>query len=328
MRWQLWAGALAWGLAVFPVAAQAQALKPQEILEAGAGASNARALAAKVQILLDRARFSPGVIDGRMGENVENALTAFREANQIEGADKAVDEATLAKLAEIGEASKEPLLVEYEITADDVKGPFTKSIPDGFEEKRKLDRLGYTGPRELLAEKFHMDEDFLKELNPGKDFDKAGSKITVANVKRPTSPEPGSVERIEVDKGRKQVRALGKDDTLLAVYPATIGSESRPAPSGEHKVTGVAKNPKYTYNPEYKFEGVKTDKPFDIAPGPNNPVGSVWIDLSVDGYGIHGTPDPAKIGKTASHGCVRLTNWDAGHLAEMVKTGVTVQFLN
>jgi lipoprotein-anchoring transpeptidase ErfK/SrfK len=315
-------------MAALPGGAQAQALKAQQILEAKVPDNpNPRALAAKVQILLDRSRFSPGVIDGRMGENVENALRAFREANGIEGNDKAIDEPTLAKLTEVAKESEAPVVVEYNITEDDVKGPFTKSIPEDFEEQKTLERLGYTGPGELLAEKFHMDVDFLKELNPGKEFGRAGTTIMVANVKSAAPPQRDSVVRIEVDKARKQVRALGENDTLLAVYPATIGSDSRPAPTGEHKVTAVAKKPNYTYNPEYKFEGVKSDKPFVIAPGPNNPVGSVWIDLSKDGYGIHGTPEPAKIGKTASHGCVRLTNWDAEHLADMVKTGATVKFL-
>jgi len=328
MKWQLWAGALAWSLVALAGSAHAEALKPQQILEAKpSDPPNERALTAKVQVLLDRTRFSPGVIDGRMGENVERALKAFREANGIETKGKGMDEATFAKLAEVAGESSEPVLTDYKITQDDAKGPFTKSIPEEFEKLKELDRLGYTGPAELLAEKFHMDEDFLKELNPGKDFGKTGTTITVANVKEASPPERGSVRRLEADKALDQLRAYGDNDSLLAVYPATIGSEERPAPSGEHKVTAIAQNPKYTYNPEYKFKGVKSDKPFDIAPGPNNPVGSVWIDLSKEGYGIHGTPDPDKIGKSASHGCVRLTNWDAEQLAEMVKPGVPVKFL-
>ncbi|HEX2137680.1 MAG TPA: L,D-transpeptidase family protein [Microvirga sp.] len=327
MRWRLWLGALAWSAALPAGMAAAQALKPEQIVEAKApDRPDSRPLAAKVQILLDRARFSPGVIDGRMGENVVNALAAFRKAHQLESRDKTVDEATFARLSEIANEAAEPVLVEYVITEEDVKGPFAKAIPESLEEQGTLDHLGYTGPSELLAEKFHMDEDFLKELNPGKDFAQAGTAVVVANVASAPPPERGSVRRIELDKARKQLRALGDGDRLLAVYPATIGSAARPAPTGEHKIKGVARNPKYTYNPAYKFEGVKTDKPFTIAPGPNNPVGAVWIDLSVEGYGIHGTPEPDKIGKSASHGCVRLTNWDAAHLAEMVKPGVTVHF--
>ncbi len=330
MIWKCWTGAFVVGFALTG-AAQAQALKPEQINEAkieGKAASEkaaGRGVAARLQILLDRARFSPGVIDGRMGENVENALAAFRKQHKLEGKGNAIDEATWAKLSENG---GDRAIVEYTITEEDVKGPFTKNIPEGFEDKKDLERLAYTGPAELLTERFHMDEDFLKELNPDKDFSKAGTAIMVANVEeKREKPERGAVRRIEVDKGSKQLRAFGEGDRLLVVFPATIGSKQRPAPTGEHTVKGVAQNPKYTYNPEYKFEGVKTDKPFTIAPGPNNPVGSVWIDLSEEGYGIHGTPEPSEIGKTASHGCVRLTNWDANTLAQMVKTGVTVKFM-
>jgi lipoprotein-anchoring transpeptidase ErfK/SrfK len=327
MKWLVWVGALLC-LALPVGAGHAQALKPEQIKEAKASdKAPARALAAKVQILLDRSRFSPGVIDGRGGENVDNALQAFRKANGIEAKGKGIDEATLTKLAETAKEASDPVLTEYTITDEDVKGPFAKEIPDDLEAQGKLDRLAYADPVELLAERFHMDEDFLKELNPGKDFAKAGTVVTVANVKAGGTARAGAVRRIEVDRAEKQLRAYGEGDTLIAVYPATIGSTSRPAPTGTLEIKAVAKNPDYTYNPEYKFEGVKTDKPFKIKPGPNNPVGSTWIDLSKEGYGIHGTPEPSKIGKTASHGCVRLTNWDAEALAQMVKAGVKVEFL-
>jgi lipoprotein-anchoring transpeptidase ErfK/SrfK len=328
MKWSWWVGALLC-LALPAGAAHAQALKPEQIREAKASEKGQpRALAAKVQILLDRVRFAPGVIDGRGGENVDNALEAFRKANGLESKGKGIDEETLAKLSETAKESGEPVLTEYTITDEDVKGPFAKEIPDDLEAQGKLDRLAYTGPVELLAERFHMDEDFLKELNPDKDFAKAGTTITVANVKAGAAENgSGAVKRIEVDKAEKQLRAYGDDDKLIAVFPATIGSTSRPAPTGTLEIKAIAKNPDYTYNPEYKFEGVKTDKPFKIKPGPNNPVGSTWIDLSKDGYGIHGTPEPSKIGKTASHGCVRLTNWDVEVLARMVKPGVKVEFL-
>lgn len=135
------------------------------------------------------------------------------------------------------------------------------------------------------------------------------------------------VKRIEVYKESKQVLAYGDDGKLVAMYPASIGSDERPAPRGTQEVKGVASEPKYTYNPNYKFKDVKSIRPFTIAPGPNNPVGSVWIDLSEDGYGIHGTPEPAEVGKTASHGCVRLTNWDARSLSEIVRPGVKVEFI-
>jgi lipoprotein-anchoring transpeptidase ErfK/SrfK len=298
--------------------AQSAAPKAEEINSASQSSGSERAKAAKLQILLDRAEFSPGSIDGRMGENVKNALAAFKHANGLKA-----DEESWSKLTA---SFSDPAIVEYTIAEEDVKAPFAEKIPNKLEEQAELERLGYTGPSELLAEKFHMDEEFLKALNPGKDLSKAGTVIQVANVKREKA-DAASVQKIEVDKPKKQLRALGQDGKVLAVFPATVGSQSRPAPKGEHEVTAVAKNPNYTYNPKYKFEGVKTDKPFTIKPGPNNPVGSVWIDLSEEGYGIHGTPEPDAIGKTASHGCVRLTNWDAEMLAGMVKKGVKVAFI-
>jgi lipoprotein-anchoring transpeptidase ErfK/SrfK len=309
-----------------PAAHAAERLKPQDV-EAAAFTADAgsRAMTAKLQILLDRAGFSPGVIDGHRGENVDLAVAAYRNAQGL-GAGEKVDEATWKRLSE---SSNGPVVKEYRIAKDDVDGPFTPEIPDDLEKQAALKRLGYTGPRELLAEKFHMDEDFLEELNPGAQFGKAGTTIFVANVTdEAASREPPKLSRIEVDKSRKQVRVYTEDERLLAVYPATIGSDSRPAPTGEHKVQAIAMNPNYTYDPDYKFRGVDAKKPFTIAPGPNNPVGSVWIRVAEDGYGIHGTPEPAKVGKTFSHGCVRLTNWDAEELARLVKKGTPVIFLD
>jgi lipoprotein-anchoring transpeptidase ErfK/SrfK len=260
-----------------------------------------------------------------MGENVELAVLAYRNAQGL-GSDGKLDDVAWQRLSE---SSNGPVLREYTITKQDVDGPFTEEIPDHLEKQAKLKRLGYTGPRELLAEKFHMDEDFLEELNPGAQFGRPGTTIIVANVIDEQAPaEPPNPSRVEIDKDRKQLRVFGEREELLATYPATIGSDSRPAPSGEHKVREVVRNPNYTYNPDYKFDGIDAKKPFTIAPGPNNPVGSVWIEVADDGYGIHGTPEPAKVGKTFSHGCVRLTNWDAEDLARMVKKGTTVVFLD
>ncbi len=325
MKWHLWIGAFLLSVTPLLDSADAQSIRAEQINEANLSNNrNSRPLVAKLQILLDRANFSPGVIDGRMGENVENALAAFQKEKNLSGNGRQVDEATWSKLTE---AARDKVIVKYRIMEEDVKGPFTENIPNGFEEKKDLDNLSYTGPAELLAEKFHMAEDFLRDLNPQKDFSKAGTSIMVVNLEKPKDASNSEVRRIEVDTAKKQVRAYGDDDKVVAIYPATVGSEERPAPSGTLKITRVAENPSYTYNPKYKFEGVKSDKPFTIAPGPNNPVGTVWIDLSKEGYGIHGTPAPEKIGKTASHGCVRLTNWDAFALAKSVKPGVNVEFV-
>ena len=279
----------------------------------------------KVQVLLDRVRFSPGVIDGHNGENLQNAVKAFEAANELKP-DGALDEEVWAKL---NQTSPEPALIEYTIRDEDVKGPFV-DIPDKMEDQAKLDRLGYSSPDELLAEKFHMDMDLLKALNPGKAFDSAGTTIIVANVdaKASTGKQPDKAAKIEVDKSARIVRVLAKDGAVMAVYPASIGSEEKPAPKGSHTVRAVAKNPNYTYNPDYAFKGVKAKEKFEIKPGPNNPVGSTWIDLSVESFGIHGTPNPEKVGKSHSQGCVRLTNWDVEELSKMVEKGTPVEFID
>ena len=276
----------------------------------------------KTQVLLDRARFSPGVIDGKDGGNAKNALAAFQQTQGLVG-DGTLTKETWDKLTA---TSNDPVLVEYTIGDEDVKGPFLKKLPTKMEEMKGLDRLAYTSPVEGLAEKFHMDEGLLKALNPGKTFNKPGTSILVTNIK--DEKRSDKLSKIEVDKAAHVLRAFGKDGQLAAVYPASIGSQEKPAPSGSFKVTAIAPNPSYTYNPKYQFKGVKSDKPFTIKAGPNNPVGAVWIDLSLESYGIHGTPDPSKVGKSYSHGCVRLTNWDVKSLAQMVEKGTPVDFIN
>jgi lipoprotein-anchoring transpeptidase ErfK/SrfK len=194
--------------------------------------------------------------------------------------------------------------------------------------------LGYTSAREMLAERFHMNRDLLGALNPGKALDEAGIVILVAAVDPMEAAKPKGkdqrqepkVERVEVDKASRGVRALDAEGKLVAYYPASIGSTEKPAPSGTTKVTGVAFDPIYTYDPKYAFKGVKADKKLTIKPGPNNPVGLVWIDLAIPSYGIHGTPEPEKVGKTESHGCIRLTNWNARDLATHVARGAKVTF--
>jgi lipoprotein-anchoring transpeptidase ErfK/SrfK len=278
----------------------------------------------KTQVLLDRARFSPGVIDGHNGENLQNAIKAFEKANELKP-DGTLDEEVWKRLTE---TSADPVLTEYTIAEGDVKGPFVE-IPDEMEDQAKLERLGYSSPVELLAEKFHMDTDLLKALNPDKPFGKAGTIIVVANVGAKAAAEKKEkAAKIEIVKSERILRALAQDGAVMAVYPASIGSEEKPAPRGSHTVRAVAPNPNYTYNPDYKFKGVKAKEKFEIKPGPNNPVGSTWIDLSVESFGIHGTPEPEKVGKAYSHGCVRLTNWDVEELAGMVEKGTAVEFVD
>ena len=275
----------------------------------------------KAQVLLDRAGFSPGAIDAIGGENFEKALAAFQRHNEL-NANGTLDEQTWSKLKGI---STEPVLITYEIQRTDIKGPFTKSIPQGFEKMALLKRLSYTGPRELLAEKFHLSEELLQALNPRSAFKKAGVEIVVANVARNAPKEKAA--KIEVNKTERALRALDAEGKLIAYYPASTGSEEKPAPSGSFQVRAIAENPTYEYNPAFAFKEVKTKKKLTIPAGPNNPVGAVWIDLTAESYGIHGTPSPEKVSKTFSHGCIRLTNWDVKALAKMVGKGTPVDFI-
>ena len=304
---------------------------PGQVLGHGAGATTGPDNAAlpgatrpdpatvRAQILLDRTRFSPGIIDGLGGQNSRQAIAAFEAANDLP-VDGELDATVLQKLAA---ADSRTVLTDYTITAADAAGPFIGTVPDSIAAMARLETVGYASAREALAEKFHMTEALLEALNPGADFARAGQTIVVAQ----TGPDAlqGAVSRIVVSKGEQSVRAYAADGTLLAFYPATVGSSGTPSPTGSHTVRAIAPRPNYTYDPARVSYGDGGRKVI-VPPGPNNPVGSVWIDLSRDTYGIHGTADPAKIGKTASSGCVRLTNWDVEQLAAAVKAGVAVRF--
>jgi len=272
----------------------------------------------KLQVLLDRARASPGAIDAKRGENTLKAVAAFRDMRGLGGGEQ-VDERLWRALAD---KDNKPALVTYRITEMDVAGPFIDEVPIDYREKAALKRLSYTSAQELLAEKFHMSEKLLHQLNPDAAFHSAGTEIVVANVQREALPK--KLSRVEVDGSRQRVLVYDKDDAVVAIYPATVGSSERPSPSGEFKVTSVAENPTYHYDPALNLRGVDVQEPLDLPPGPNNPVGLVWIALSAKGYGIHGTPDPDTVSKRSSHGCVRLTNWDALELARHVSKGTAV----
>jgi lipoprotein-anchoring transpeptidase ErfK/SrfK len=272
-----------------------------------------------VQVLLDRAHFSPGAIDGRAGSNTANAIRAFERAQRLRP-DGRIDPQLLRRLSA---ASPGAVLLRYTISEEDINGPFIDRIPDELTEMSKLDRLTFAGPLELLAERFHMSEGLLQSLNPGADFGKVGTQIVV--VAGRTGRLAGEVARIDVDKRTRAVRAYDRSGKLLAFYPASVGSAKLPSPTGSMAVRAIAPDPAYFFDPDKMAWG--PDRDLKIAPGPNNPVGSTWIDLTKEGYGIHGTPEPAQIGKAASHGCVRLTNWDAEELAAAVRPGAKVLFI-
>jgi lipoprotein-anchoring transpeptidase ErfK/SrfK len=277
-------------------------------------------LGVRVQVLLDRAHFSPGEIDGKFGENARKALRGYAEAQQFSTSGELSQE-LWQKLA----GDDRPVLTQYTIGPKDVSGPFLNKLPARMEEMKNLAHLGYTSPREALAEKFHMSEELLSALNPEGHFDRAG--VTIIVVDTATDSKSPLVEKVEVDKQRQTVKAFDRSGNMIAFYPATVGSEEKPSPTGTLKVTSIDHNPTYRYNPAYHFKGVRSKTAFTINPGPNNPVGTVWISLSAEGYGIHGTANPGKISKAESHGCVRLTNWDAERLARQVKKGTQVAFV-
>ncbi len=286
-----------------------------------AGAKAPSPTLVRAEVLLDRANFSPGVIDGRMGENVKHAIMAYDQAHGLQPSGE-LDEATWKSLTS---ADNSPVLKTYTITQQDAAGPFSPAVGEDFVKMSKVQSLGYTSPLQMLSQRFHMDEQFLQALNPGADLSKAGTQIVVVDPGQGAVPQ---VKSLDVNKAMAQVVAYDESHKVVAVFPATVGSTSRPSPKGTWKVTGVSQNPDYMYDPSKLTWGPKHAGKLHIPPGPNNPVGVVWIALSAPDYGIHGSPDPHVIGKTASHGCVRLTNWDAEELSKAVKPGVKVTFVS
>jgi lipoprotein-anchoring transpeptidase ErfK/SrfK len=267
----------------------------------------------RAQILLARAHFSCGETDGNFGDNLRKALAAYQQDRHL-APSGIVDAATWAAL----NADTASTLTEYMITTEDEKGPFAP-VPADLMEQAKLPALGYSSPIEELAERFHASPSLLRALNPQTDFTAADVSITVPNVlTMPLTEQAGSVV---VSKSESSVRAYDGAGKLLAFYPATVGSNHDPLPIGDWKIRSVSHNPQFHYDSSLFWDAKNATDKAVIQPGPNNPVGVVWMDLSKEHWGIHGTPEPSMIGHTTSHGCIRLTNWDALELAGMVKAG-------
>lgn len=294
------------------------------------------------QVILDHLGFSPGVIDGLHGQSLKLALQGFQKAKGLNETGE-LDQATLRALSE-WRSIRPTMLVR--LTEADVRGPFYGKLPRSLPEQAKYPALGYANALERLAERFHTTPDTIVALNDPRRPLRAGWVIRVPTVAPQSQDYAGDLSpewrntltelnidarqpeaaRIVVDKSDGALRVYDKADKLIAQFPATMGSQHDPLPIGSWKIQGAAYNPTFHYNPDLFWDASSKDDKATLPPGPNGPVGVVWLDLNKPHYGIHGTPNPDKIGRTESHGCIRLTNWDVARLALMVKPGTPARF--
>src|SRR5712691_3580023 len=280
----------------------------------------------RAQVYLDRIHFSVGSIDGRWGRNSAITVWWYQSARGMEPTGD-LDEQTFRRLA--AEAGYSPVVVAHTLTPDDLKGPF-RNVPDSVYEKAKLSCLCYESLREKLAERFHVTEDFLELLNPDVKFSdaQAGTTINVPDVREPLASDQHDIAKIVISIAGNSLSGFDASSNLVFHAPTTVGAGYDPSPTETLRIVKILPNPTFHYDPTLYHEVPDTDPDAHLPAGANTPVGIVWIALSKAHYGVHGTADPESIGYASSHGCIRLTNWDATEVEHRVSEGVLVSFVD